>query len=526
MSDYLLRQGTRQTPQRERADRRQVQNSEGGYVFEENMWGRLRRFLILGTEGGSFYATEKKLTNQNVEVLRACIDKDGARTVNEIVAVSDGGLAPSNDPALFALAVALSHGDGKTRSLAAEALPKVARIGTHLFHFVGYAETQRGWGTTLRWAVSNWYRQKSETGKLAYDAVKYRQRDGWSHRDMLRLSHPLPRHKAENALFSWMTGGDVDFEQLPRIVDAFEAAQKSESPLFVAGLIKEARLPREAVNPEMLRSTEIWEALLDAGMPLHALMRNLANMTRYGVLVGARLRTAKQALTDGEMIRSSRLHPLAILIAQRTYATGVGFRGTNSWTPIPDITDALDEAFYLAFDNVQPTGGRVLLGVDVSGSMGAGGVAGSPLTPREAAVAMALVTLHAEEDVHIVGFTDRMHRVSFSRRQRLDDAVRSTPSTGEGTDCGIPIRAAQQDGATFDSIILYTDNETWAGRSHVHQDIQRYRQFLNPKTRLVACGMVANSFTVCDPSDPLSMNVVGFDASAPAIIAEFSAGRL
>jgi 60 kDa SS-A/Ro ribonucleoprotein len=75
-----------------------------------------------------------------------------------------------------------------TRRAALNALPEVCRIGTHLFHFAGYVEQFRGWGRALRRAVGEWYERRST--KLAYQAVKYRQRDGWTHRDLLRLAHP------------------------------------------------------------------------------------------------------------------------------------------------------------------------------------------------------------------------------------------------------------------------------------------------------------------------------------------------
>ena len=39
------------------------------------------------------------------------------------------------------------------------------------------------------------------------------------------------------------------------------------------------------------------------------------------------------------------------------------------WEPHPEVAAALDAGFYHAFRNVQPTGRRFLLGIDVSGSM-------------------------------------------------------------------------------------------------------------------------------------------------------------
>src|SRR5579871_2251571 len=106
---------TRQTPQSQPLPGRgQVPNSSGGYAWAVDDWQRLARFLILGSEGGSYYATEQKLTVENAEAVRRCIQTDGARVVREIVSVSDAGRAAKNDPALFALAMCAGLGDDAT----------------------------------------------------------------------------------------------------------------------------------------------------------------------------------------------------------------------------------------------------------------------------------------------------------------------------------------------------------------------------------------------------------------------------
>jgi 60 kDa SS-A/Ro ribonucleoprotein len=155
----------------------QVLNSAGGYAFAVDDWTRLERFLVLGSEGGSYYATERVLTLDNAKAVLRCVAADGARTVTQIVAISDEGRAPKNDPAIFALALAASQGDDATRRAALAALPRVCRTGTHLFHFAAYVDGMRGWGRGLREAVARWYQGQS-VEKLAYQAVKYQQR--WS----------------------------------------------------------------------------------------------------------------------------------------------------------------------------------------------------------------------------------------------------------------------------------------------------------------------------------------------------------
>src|SRR5213078_3445608 len=137
------------------------------------------------------------------------------------------------------------------------------------------------------------------------------------------------------------------------------------------------------------------------------LIRNLATMTRVGVLAPGSDGTAKAVvqLGDAERIRRARVHPIALLAALRTYASGRGVRGRGTWVAVREIVDALDAAFYTAFDNVEPVGKRLLLALDVSGSMTWGDVAGVPgLTPRDASAALALVTVATEPDYEIVGF--------------------------------------------------------------------------------------------------------------------------
>ena len=171
-------------------------------------------------------------------------------------------------------------------------------------------------------------------------------------------------------------------------------------------------------------------------------------------------------LGDAERLRRARVHPIAVLAALRTYASGRGARGRSEWRPVRRIVDALDAAFYTAFGNVEPTGKRLLLALDVSGSMESGWVAGMPgLSPRDASAALALVTAATEPDYEIVGFyaveggwkeggrrqcylgEDGITPLAISPRQRLDDAVKAVSDLPfGGTDCALPMLYAQAKG--------------------------------------------------------------------------------
>jgi len=510
----------------------QVANSDGAAVWAVDDFTRLERFLILGSEGGSYYATERKLTKDNAQAILRCIKTDGIKTVTTIVAISDGGRAPKNDPAIFALALCAKHGDDKTRAAAYAAVPAVCRIGTHLYHFVSFVEALGGgWGRGMRRAVGNWFNEKTASD-LAFQLVKYQGRDGWSSRDLLRLAHPTPKTEDHKAIYRWATQGAddalADGLVLPPVVEAFEEMKTATDVSRVLKLITDYKLPREAVTTQWLTKPEVWAALLPH-MGLTAMIRNLATMTRVGLIapLSATTKYIIEKLADSETLHKARIHPIQVLAALLTYKSGHSARGTSTWTPNQPIVDALDSAFYGTFKNVEPTGKNTLLAVDVSGSMTMGSVSGIPgLTPREAAGALALVTANVEPNWHVVGFANRIVEIAISPSMRLDQVVNKLHHSNFGsTDCSLAMRTAQANRWPVESFQVYTDSETNAyGQVQPAEALRNYRKATGIPAKLTVVAMVANDFTIADPNDPGMLDVVGFDSNAPAVIADFVRG--
>ena len=524
----------RTTPQNEpMPGTNQVANAAGGYAWAVNDWTQLDRFLVLGSEGGTYYTKPRELTRQNAEAVIRCIAEDGERVVQRVVEISEAGRAPKNDPALFVLAMAAGLGELPTRQAALRALPRVARIGTHLFHFMAYVEAFRGWGRGLRRGIANWYTDMTPE-RLAYQAIKYQQRDGWSHRDALRLAHPNAPTEVYDEIFGWITQGwetavlsesPPDAEAL-KLIWAFEQAKRATDEEVILKLLTAHNLPWEAIPTRWLASANVWRAILPR-LPLGALLRNLGRLTANGVLtpLGEETAFVIGKLVNETLLRKARIHPIAVLAAMQTYAAGRGVRGKLTWEPVTAVIDALDRAFYLTFQNVVPTGKRLVLALDVSGSMTWGAVAGVPgLTPRVASAAMALVTMVVESEVTAVAFSTKMVPVNISPRQRLDDVIRATNGLPFGaTDCAQPMLWALKNKVKADAFVIFTDSETWYGKIHPVQALQEYRRQKNIPAKLIVVGMVANQFTIADPQDGGMLDVVGFDTATPQVIADFIA---
>lgn len=542
MKTYTKSVNTRVTPQSEPIPgKKMVKNSAGGYSFELDIWGKLDRFLIIGTEGGTYYIGERELTIKNAKNVLACIEENGTKVVERIVEISDQGLAPSNTPALFVLAMCAGLGDISTKKAALDVLPKVARIGTHLFEFVSAIEGFRGWGRSLKRAIANWYTSK-EINNLAYQLVKYQQREGWSHVDLLRLAHPQTPQSDYNNLFRYICHGFDGFtkkatddffppakeDELPRIIKGFEKIKKVDRVDEAVGIIKDYKLPRECVPTEFLKAREVWETLLP-DMPLTALIRNLGNLTKNDVIGKGKWENNEyvvKRLTNKEYLHKSRVHPIAVLLAIKVYSSGEGFRGSGRWDPEGTIVDALNEAFYESFHNVEPTNRRFVLGIDVSGSMGCRVLSSKgtygPISCREAAAAMAMVNVRTEKFVAPMAFSDTFERVNISKNDRLDAVVRKIDHMNfGGTDCALPMIWALGNKIETDVFCVYTDSETWAGSVHPVQALRKYRETMGINAKLIVYGVASNGFTIADPTDKGMLDIVGFDSSAPEITRAF-----
>ena len=311
-----------------------------------------------------------------------------------------------------------------------------------------------------------------------------------------------------------------------RLVWAAERAKAAQSAAQMAGLIRDYRLPREAVPTHWLKEPEVWEALLEE-MPMTALIRNLATLTRIGLLTPGSdaARRVVAEVTNESRLRKARVHPIAVLSALKTYAQGHGERGGGTWTPVPAVVDALDAAFYGSFSSITPTGKRWLLALDVSGSMGGGQIAGVPgLTPRVASAAMALITAATEAQHRFMAFSTQFVPLAISPRQRLDDVLKTVSGLPfSGTDCALPMVWALKNRVAADVFVVYTDSETWAGGIQPVQALRQYREGMGIAAKLIVVGMAANSFTIADPNDAGMLDVVGFDTSTPTVMSDFAA---
>jgi len=309
-----------------------------------------------------------------------------------------------------------------------------------------------------------------------------------------------------------------------------EAGEKKDVPLACA-LIRSGRLVREHVPTTLFGSKEIWLTLLET-MPLEALLRNLGKLTQIGV-AAEKHREIVVRLTNQTEVLKARIHPIKVLVASKVYTNGCGDSGSLTWTPNAYIGVALTDLFRISYGAVTPTGKRIMLGIDVSGSMSTPVLGSKVLTCRDASIAMALLYIETEKNVSAVAFSDTLtdliapSRFQLRRGMTLQQALTATNGMNfSSTDCVLPIQHAIKHNLQIDAFVVITDCETYAPNEHPQNALIRYRELTGIQAKLIVLGMTGNCFTIVDPTDRNTLNLAGFDTSTPEIASMFMRGEI
>jgi len=508
-----------------------IRGRSGGWMFKADIWRILRRCLLIGTAQNTYYADKRELTGDFVKVIKEAIALNPDLVAQEILYASNGR-AINNSAPILAL-VLLSMGETPEAKLAfMEIFPQVVRTGSHFYEWLSYTKAMRGMGKVIREAGTQWLSREDVKG-LAYQLLKYQQRQGFTHRDALRLFHVKPPTEDHNLLFQWVVKG---WEELPSEIPSEAMAQiwwfewLKRHPEETQRAIAQGRLTHEMAAPVGNMDRAAWQLLFDE-MPIGAMLRNLGSLTQLGVLSAentGNLQRVESVLNNPGHLRKGRIHPIDVLKALKTYqSSGRLGRSQKSWQPVSRILNILEKAVELSFETVEPTGKVFLHAVDVSGSMSYSTVSSVGLTCCEIATAMALVTAKAETRYTIRGFATEFRNLKISASDSFSSALKKVSNQNfGGTDASVAYEWATKHKYKADVICFWTDNESWAGYNHPSQALAEYRKKINPKVKAVYVTLAPYGISLVDPQDPLSWDFAGFDPGTPRAIQMLAAGEL
>ncbi|MBI5961107.1 MAG: TROVE domain-containing protein [Chloroflexi bacterium] len=430
-------------------------NPEGFPSFQRSDQEAYLQVLLTNTLTGTFYAQESELLKESLGLHLSMTQ---------------------NDPAFAARALVHARSEGLMRLQPIVGLAYLAKANLTLFHKVfsrviqtpgdltDFVEIVRGgvapggMGRSIKTAINLWLNGLSE-----YHAIKYATGgQGYSLRDVLRVTHPKPLTPAQDAIFIWLTDAEKwnqpDRRALTPQIDAFEQLKRIETngsdQAAVRALIAQGRLPYEVVTGMIKPDQDTWSGLMRQ-MPYMALMRHLNTLQRAGVLaIESNARYVVDRLVSIDALRKAKILPFQLFTAYRNFKAEVPAERL--------VAEALTEAMDHAFVNLPDLGGAVCIAPDVSGSM-SGFIAKGETRYIDIAGIFSGALLKANPQALVLPFENKVIDVQLSARDTLvTTADKLAKIGGGGTAVSAPISQLLDRKIRVDTFIGITDNIEWA----------------------------------------------------------------
>ena len=355
--------------------------------------------------------------------------------------------------------------------------------------------------------------------------------------DVLKMTHPKPKDANQDAFFAYILGKKYELEQLPTKVQALEK--------FRQGLTQDVPdLPMQLLTNLSLSAQQWAEIAKNGGWQM--LRMNLNTFTRHGVFeIEGMDNVIANKLQDQDMIRKSRVLPYQLMA---------------TWAALDDavpqvVRQALEQVMQAALENVPRLTGRVVVAVDVSGSM-ASPVTGyrkgatSKLRCVDVASLFACALKQVNPEIETMPFDTQLHSLNIvehesdvsllgrlkqvfsgsKTRSIFEVAKQFAALGGGGTNCSIPLKRLNRDQTAVDLMIYFSDNESWADQLRTQHktgmlyewDILKQRC---PHAKLVCVDLQPYTHTQA-PERADTINIGGFSDEVFRLIDLFAQGKM
>lgn len=475
------------------------------YAFEPKQ--RLAQYIATGCLNGTFYATGEE---QLAQMLDLCGKVEPHFLAQMAVYARERGFM-KDTPALLCAVLAT-----KDLSLLQRVFPRVMNNGRMVRNFVQIIRSgqvgRKSLGTAPKRLVREWLARQTP------DAL-FRSSVGQdpSLADIIKMVHPTPESREQEALYGYLIGRPHDPDLLPQGVKDFETFKRGDLQVI-------PDVPFEMLTALPLGSAE-WIEISRRGSWQMTRM-NLNTFARHGVfeveglseLIAARLR-------DPEAIAKARVFPYQLLAA---------FINADDRVP-HRVTEALQDAMEQAIENVPSIPGKVYVCPDVSGSMSSpitGFRKGATSSVRciDVAALIAAAVVRKNPTAEVLPFeTDVVSLRLNSRDSVMTNAARLASIGGGGTNCSAPLALMNQCGAEADLVIFVSDNQSWvdAGPGRGTEMMRQWEVFKqqNSSAKLVCIDLQPYGTTQAAEGADI-LNIGGFSDQVFETIRLFATNRL
>jgi len=496
-----------------------TKNAAGGKAYEMSPKAALARYACTGCFSDTFYV---KAEDHLSRVLNLCKQVD-ADYIGKLAFYSRRFGFMKDMPA-FLLAVLTARKDEQSRAVLESVFRQVIDNGRMLRGYVQIMRSgvtgRKSLGHQPRRLIGKWLTEWHDPAWIFRQSVG----NDPSMLDILRLTHKTASKgltPEQDAFFGYLAGKDLKerAEALPILVQQFEAwkRDRSQAP---------PKVPFEMLTSQPL-TAEQWATIFRNGQ-WHFVKQNINTALRqkaFEVDKGL-MEHVCALLRDPEVIRKVRVFPHQLLSA---------YRHIHPETP-RQIVDAIHDAMEVAVSNVPAIEGKVVVIVDVSGSMrnsisGGWGCPGprdkdkrSKIRCVDVASLLSSAILRQNRDAVILPVDTSLH-TEYRPEPRdtiITNANRLAAYGGGGTNISLAMEWINARGLDPDVIFSISDGESWAdyqggyGTNLAHEFAKlRSRK---PGAKLVCVDVVAGKTSQAPQNDPSVLQVSGWSDLAFKVV--------
>ena len=481
-----------------------VRNEAGGLAYARTPESALALYAATGCFNGTYYASDEQ---QLERALQLCAQVDPgfvART-----AIYARQVAHMKDMPALLLATLTT----RDRDAFARAFHRVIDNGRMLRNFVQILRSGRvgrkSLGTLPRRMVRQWLEQAS-VDAIVNAAIGNQP----SLADVIRMVHPKPADAQREALYAWVIGKAYREELLPEKLQAYEAFKREPGEAL-------PDMPFQYYTALQLTPSH-WKTLA-GNASWQTLRMNLNTFARNGVFTDeAMVEQIAARLRDPGQIGRARVFPYQLLMA---------FNAIGADLPTA-IGEALQDAMEVATRQVPVLDGKVVIAVDVSGSMQSpvtGYRKGSTTAVRcvDVAALVAACVQRTNPDARVMPFNTEVRELRLNPRDSVMTQARQLAALlGGGTAISSPLVRLNSERAKVDLLVVVSDNESWKDTRHggATETMRQWAQIKArcPQARMVCIDLqpVATSQMVeCDDV----LHVGGFSDAVFDLLAVYAA---
>ncbi|MBL8297149.1 MAG: VWA domain-containing protein [Rhodanobacteraceae bacterium] len=482
-----------------------TRNEAGGLAYTRSPKEALALYAATGCLNDVYYADA---TAQLKQVLALCAQVPTTFVAKTAVYARRCGHMKDMPALLLAW---LAQQDGAT---CARVFDRIVDNGRMLRNFVQILRSgavgRKSLGTRPKRLVQQWL-ERANVEQLLNAAVGQHP----SLADIVRMVHPKPQDAQREALYAWLLGKPYAPEQLPQVLQEFEAFKRGE----VVDSVPDMHFQYLTAS----LSKREWKSIAPR-LSWQTLRMNLNTLQRNGVFEDAMLTSQLAAkLCDPAQIRMARALPYQLLAA---------WSATNDELPRA-IRDALQDAMEIATDNVPCLPGEVVVAVDVSGSMaspvtGYRNGATSAVRCVDVAALIAACIQRKNPAARVLPFDTQVHeQVSNPRDSIITQAQRLAALCGGGTAISAPLKKLNRKRARVDTLLIVSDNESWCDTQYgaTTATMREWAELRarNPRARLICIDLQPYMTSQTKAGDQV-LHVGGFSDAVFDLLASAATG--